>query len=138
MRVFLDANVLFSAAYRDGASIRFFFELAAVGACVLVSSPHAIEEARRNLASKRPERLADLEALLGDLEVCAESSSSRVAWAASMGLPAKDAPILAAAVESRCPVLVTGDRTDFQALFGRRLDGTLVLLPVEALELLIG
>jgi predicted nucleic acid-binding protein len=137
MRVFLDANVLFSAAYRERASIRSFFELAAAGACVLVSSPHAIEEARRNLASKRPERVAALEALLGDIEVCAEPSSARVAWAASMGLPAKDSPILAAAVESRCPVLVTGDRTDFRALLGKRLGGTLVMLPVEALELLI-
>jgi hypothetical protein len=54
-----------------------------------------------------------------------------------MGLPAKDAPILAAAVESRCPVLVTGDRTDFRALFGKRLSGTLVMLPVEALEFLL-
>ena len=137
MRVFLDANVLYSAAYREGASIRAFFALGAAGACVLVSSPHAIEEARRNLASKRPDRLAALEALLGDIEICAEPGSTRVAWAASMGLPAKDAPILAAAVESRCPVLVTGDRTDFRALFGKRLVGTLVMLPVEALELLL-
>ena len=138
MRVFLDANVLFSAAYREGASIRAFFELAEAGACVLVSSSHAIEEARRNLASKRPERLATLEALLGEIEVCGEPSPTRVAWAASTGLPAKDAPILAAAVDSRCTVLVTGDRTDFRALFGRRMSGTLVMLPAEALELLIG
>lgn len=137
MRVFLDANVLFSAAYREGASIRVFFKLAAAGACILVSSPHALEEARRNLTSKRPERLADLEAQLRDIEICAEPSSARVAWAASMGLPAKDAPILAAAVESRCPVLVTGDRTDFGALFGQRPGGTLVMLPAEALELLL-
>lgn len=138
MRVFLDANVLFSAAYREAASIRVFFELAEVGECVLVSSPHAIEEARRNIASKRPDRLADLEALLARIEVCKEPGERRVAWAASLGLPAKDAPILAAAVESRCPILVTGNRTDFHALFGRRLHGTLVLLPTEALELLIG
>ena len=137
MRVFLDANVLFSAAYREAAPIKTFFELASVGTCVLVSSPHAVEEARRNLASKRPERLAEPEALPARVEICPEASALRVAWAASMGLPAKDAPILAAAVESRCPVLVTGDRTDFQALFGRRMEGTLVLLPAEALELLV-
>ena len=113
------------------------FALAAAGGCVLVSSPHAIEEARRNLASKRPERIAALEALLGEIEICAEPGSARVAWAASLGLPAKDAPILAAAVDSRCPILVTGDRTDFRALFGKRMGGTLVMLPAEALELLI-
>ena len=137
MRVFLDANVLFNAAYREGASIQAFFDLAAAGACVLVSSPHAVEEARRNLAAKRPERLAGLDVLLGNIEVCAEPGNARLTWAAAMGLPAKDAPILAAAVEARCPILVTGDRTDFQGLFGRRLDGTLVMLPAEALDLLI-
>jgi predicted nucleic acid-binding protein len=137
MRVFLDANVLVSAAYREGASIRVFFELAAAGACVLVTSPHAIEEARRNLASKRPQRVAELERLLGAIEVCAEPGTARLDWAASVGLPAKDAPILAAAVESGCPVLVTGDRTDFGALFGQRPGGTLLMLPAEALELLV-
>ena len=64
MRVFLDANVLFSAAYRETGSVRAFFALAAVGACTLVSSGHAIEEARRNLAAKHPARLRDLELLL--------------------------------------------------------------------------
>ncbi len=138
MRVFLDANILFSAAYREAGSVRAFFPLAAAGACTLVSSAHAVEEARRNLAVKHPHRLGDLEHLLASVELSPRPSEPLVAWAESLGLPPKDAPILAAAVQARCHVLATGDRTHFGALFGRRMRGTVVMLPAEAIELLIG
>lgn len=137
MRVFLDANVLFSAAYRDTGSVRAFFDLANAGACSLVSSAHAMEEARRNVAAKHPDRAADLERLLGEIETCAEPGAATIAWASAAGLPPKDAPILAAAVEARCQILATGDRTDFSALFGRRMRGTVVMLPADAMELLV-
>jgi uncharacterized protein len=138
VRVFLDANVLFSAAYREKGSVRAFFALAHAGTCSLVSSRHAIEEARRNLALKHPARLDDLEALLRSVEVVPEPRESMLVWAASTGLPPKDIPILAAAVESRCHVLATGDRTDFGALFGRKLRGTVVMLPADVIEVLLG
>lgn len=136
MRVFLDANVLFSAAYRETGSVRAFFQLAAAGACTLVASGYAVEEARRNLAARHPARQDDFARLA--LEICPEPAPRAVALAAREGLPAKDAPILAAALESGCHVLVTGDRGDFGPLFGRRIRGTLVMLPVEAMELLLG
>lgn len=137
MRVFLDANVLFSAAYREAGSVRAFFYLAKAGACSLVSSAHAMEEARRNVAAKYPDRVADLERLLGEIEICPEPVAATIAWASASGLPSKDAPILAAAVEARCQILATGDRTDFGALFGRRMRGTVVMLPADAIELLL-
>lgn len=138
MRVFLDANVLFSAAYRDTGSVRAFFPLAAAGACRLVSSAHAVEEARRNLALKHPDRLKDLDRLLGSVQMSPEPRAATLTWALATGLPPKDAPILAAAVEARCHILATGDRTDFGALLGRRMRGTLVMLPVDAIGLLLG
>lgn len=137
VRVFLDANVVFSAAYRETGSVRVFFALAKAGSCILVSSRHAIEEARRNLVARYPDRVKDLEALLSAVEIAAEPSAALLAWASHMGLPPKDAPILAAAVEARCHMLVTGDRTDFGALFGRRPRGTVVMLPSEAIDLLV-
>lgn len=138
MRVFLDANVRFGAACRDTGSVRAFFELAAAGACRLVSSGHAIEEARRNIAARYAHRLADLERLVGEVEIAPEPRASTLDWAASMGLPPKDAPILAAAVDSRCHVPATGDRSDFGHLIGRRLKGTVVMMPAEAIRVLIG
>jgi predicted nucleic acid-binding protein len=138
VRVFLDANVLFSAAYRETGSVRVFFGLSKAGACSLVSSRHAIEEARRNLIARYPDRVEGLDALVDAVEVAAEPSPASLAWASRLGLPPKDAPILAAAVEARCHILATGDRSHFGTLFGRRLRGTVVMLPAEAIELLVG
>jgi predicted nucleic acid-binding protein len=50
-----------------------------------------------------------------------------------MGLPANDAPILAAATAARVDVLVTGDRTHFGHLFGATVGGVTVLSPGDAL-----
>src|SRR5437764_15004160 len=127
MRIFLDANVLFSAAYREAGSTRILFRLADVGACELISSAYAIEEARRNIARKYPERSVDLESLVVHLVVCAEPAGANVSWAAAQPLPAKDAPILAAAVQAKANILATGDKTDFGHLFGRTLRGTEIL-----------
>jgi uncharacterized protein len=138
MRVFLDANVLFSTAYRETGSVRAFFALAAAGACDLVSSGYAMEEARRNILAKHPEHAGDLESLLSGVTLCNEPAPATIAWAVAQRLPPKDAPILAAAVEARCHLLVTGDRTHIGALFGRRLRGTVVMLPVDAIGLLVG
>lgn len=137
MRVFLDANVLFSAAYRETGSVRAFFQLASAGACILVTSGYAVEEARRNIVLKYPRSLGDLEMLVDAMEICDAPSPETVAWAAAAGLPPKDAPILAAAVEARCHILATGDRRDFGALLGHRMRGTLVMLPTEAIGLLL-
>jgi hypothetical protein len=41
VRVFLDANILFSAAYRDGSQALLLFELAAAGRCQLMTSAFA-------------------------------------------------------------------------------------------------
>jgi predicted nucleic acid-binding protein len=137
MRLFLDANVLFSAAHRDTGSVRIFFRLAEAGACELVSSPYAIDEARRNVACKHPGRLADLEALLAGLSVCREAAPELVAWAAGQRLPAKDAPILAAAVQAGATLLVTGDQKDFGHIYSQTLRGTQVLTPTAAIERII-
>jgi hypothetical protein len=65
-------------------------------------------------------------------------AADTLAWAAAQGLPPKDAPILAAAIDARCHLLVTGDRAHFGRLFGRQLRGTVVALPVDALRIVIG
>ena len=138
MRLFLDANILFSAAHRATGSVRIFFRLAAAGACELVSSSYAIDEARRNIARKYPERVPDLEALAASVVVCAEPTQDNIAWAGAQKLPPKDAPILAAAVQAGADVLVTGDQTDFGHLYRRTLRGTEILSPVAAIERIIG
>ena len=64
-----------------------------------------------------------------------EAGPRLVAWATGLGLPANDAPILAAAVAGGVDALVTGDRRHFDTLFGTRHAGVLVVSPATALEL---
>ena len=137
MRVFLDANVHFSAADMETGSPRALFDVARAGACMLVSSAFALEEARRNLLAKRPGRVAGFERLIQGIVTAPEPSVRTIHWALSLGLPDKDAPILAAAVEARAQLLVTGDVTHFGYLYGKRLRGIVVLPPADALEILM-
>ena len=54
MIVVLDANVLFLAGYSRTSPVHDLLALGRAGACELVASGYAIEEARRNLAAKGP------------------------------------------------------------------------------------
>ncbi|MBK1705877.1 PIN domain-containing protein [Halochromatium glycolicum] len=127
MRLFLDANILFSAAYRDGSPALLLFELAAAGRCRLLTSAFAWDEAQRNIALKCPHRTVVLDALRGQLDDAAVPTAAAIENAARRGLPDKDAPILAAACVAEVDILVTGDRTHFGHLYGQAVEGLQVL-----------
>lgn len=129
-RVFLDANVLFSAAYVQGSGLRQLWQLADTE---LLTSAFALEEAERNLLAYSPEGLARLEQLAGELEVVAEVSQGGH-LPADVDLPDKDRPILAAAIAATCTHLLTGDARHFRALYTRRIEGVLVLTPAQYLR----
>jgi uncharacterized protein len=138
MRVFLDANVLFSACLRTRNRQYAFFELAGAGRCTLLTSTYALEEARRNLARKAPQAEDKPPALTSLLQQTADSPAEEtLLWAEAQGLPAKDAPILATAVGARADLLVTGDRHHFGPLFGRVLRGVRVLSLAEGLAVVL-
>ena len=137
MKLFLDANVLFTAAYAESGVAQGLFALAERGACRLCSSAFALDEARRNLALKAPGRLPALETLLALLQQVPEPPLELLEQSLAAGLPPKDAPILAAAAACGADWLVTGDRRDFGHLFGRKALGVLVLAPREALAALL-
>ncbi len=136
-RIFLDANALFTAAISPDGASRAIFDHARGHDYRVVSSAFPVDEARRNLRAKFPDKQADLEKLLGSAALVPEAPGALVAWAAER-LPAKDAPILAAANAGKATVLVTGDRRHFGDLYRKRTRGVLVLPPREALELLLG
>lgn len=126
MRVFLDADVLFSAAKSDGA-VRALLRLLLEQAHECFVDEYVLAEARRNLRSKGPEAIASLEALAPLLHVetgVADVSGRSVTW-----LPEKDRPVLAAAMRSGCNALVTGDRRHFGSGFGRTFGGVTVYSP---------
>ena len=134
MRVFLDANILFSAAKSNGAVRDLLARLVRAGH-VACADAYVVEEARRNLARKGPAAIEALESLLADVELAPFKSTTLPPRVAAM-LPEKDRPILAAALRLGCDALVTGDRTHFGALYGRKVLGLVVHSPRSVAEAL--
>ena len=125
-RLFLDANVLFSAAYRPGAGLLQLWKLNDV---VLCSSRYAFEEARVNLAGEDQRvRLAGLVASLQWFEAAHRELPRGVV------LPEKDVPIVLAAMAARATHLLTGDVRHFGTYFGRKIEGIAIVLPGEYLK----
>jgi uncharacterized protein len=133
MQVFLDANVLFSASLRERDREYAFFDVARRGRCRLLTSGYVLEEARRNLEKKAPHALGRFGSLVPLVEVVLEPAEALVLWAQDQGLPAKDAPVLAAAVAAKADILTTGDRRHFAPLFGRTLENVRILDLAEGL-----
>src|SRR5262245_23128772 len=125
LRVFLDANVLFSAAYREKAGLLTLWKLSEVQ---LITSAYAAEEARRNLDTEN--RRSRLEALLASLRIVAEATSPTL----PVQLHEKDAPVLRAAMAAGATHLLTGHLRDFGHLMGHRVGGLLVQTPGEFLK----
>ena len=135
MRIFLDANILFSAAKTDGA-VRRLVELLIAARHECWADSYVAEEARRNLEAKAPHSLSSLEALLSRIHVAGAHALANAPEAA-LRLPEKDRPVLAAAVRLGCGALVTGDRTHFGAFYGRKLAGATVYSPRGIAEALL-
>jgi uncharacterized protein len=125
-RVFLDANVLFSAAYREGSALERLWETTNI---TLLSSPYAIEEASRNLEER--DARTRLQTLVASLEIVPDVAGGDLPTGVS--LPEKDLPILLAAIAAEATHLLTGDRAHFGAYFGRRIAGVLIQRPGDFL-----
>ena len=135
MRVFLDANVLFSAAKSDGA-VRALLRLLVDGGHECWADDYIVAEARRNLAAQGADALHVLEALLAHAHIARGLAAGPPAPATDW-LPPRDRPVLAAAIRLCCDVLVTGDRTHFGAGYGRAFDGVTLHSPRTLAEVLL-
>ncbi|MBK5939818.1 hypothetical protein CCR96_11295 [Halochromatium roseum] len=109
MRLFLDANVLFTAAHNPNGKAALVLELANAGLWQPVTSPYALEEARRNLERKYPACLAELDRRVAELRLVVDSGLGDC----PQGLAEKDCPIYLAARSCQADVLLTGDLRDF-------------------------
>jgi len=127
MRIFLDANILFSSAKSDGA-IRQLLHLLRHQGHKLVVDGYVLDEAHRNLSSKFHDGVKALDALAAALET-ANTHAGNLGLLAKLPLPDKDKPVLLAAIAARCQVLVTGDQTHFGPLYGQRISGVVVHSP---------
>jgi hypothetical protein len=88
-----------------------------------------IEEARINLAElDQRERLGRLTRVLHLFDALAGKIPREIS------LPEKDVPIMLAAIEAHATHLLTGDVRHFGRYFGRRIGGTLIMLPAAYLR----
>ena len=134
MRIFLDANILFSAAKSDGA-IRHLLALLHEAGHECWVDGFVVAAARRNLDLKAPEDSAALVELLPRMHV-ANVQPLGSPLDSELPLPPKDRPVLAAAIRLRCKVLITGDRKHFGALYGKVVRGVTIHSPQSIAELL--
>lgn len=126
MRIFLDANVLFSAADDQSATSELLKEAAA--RAELVTSAYLLEEARRNLQIKRPNLLGGLDRVMQSVQLSAGYAN------VSSDLPEKDIPVICGAVGSRCTHIWTGDKQHFGRFFGKTLHGIKIVSAVGLLD----
>jgi predicted nucleic acid-binding protein len=125
-RIFLDANVLFSAAYRPDADLARLGQLEGVE---LMTSAYAAEEAVLNLTEE--DQRVRLAKLLERVRMTTTVSPLPL----DVRLPGKDQPIFQAAILAQATHLLTGDKQHFGPHFGCRLGGVLVLPPAAYFEL---
>jgi predicted nucleic acid-binding protein len=122
-RLFLDANVLFSAAYGSRGLVKLW-EKARNGRCKLMASAYVVEEAVRNLS--RPEQLTRLKDFLTELDIVPECDPG---VPCPVDLPDKDRPVLMAAMQARATHLITGDLERFGSYRRKVIRGVCICTP---------
>jgi len=122
-RIFLDANILFSAAY-GSPGLRQLWESAEKEVCRLFASNYVVEEARRNLTD--PEQMKRLEVYLSKIEIVPDVDPT---IPCPIDLPEKDRPVLLTAISIKADYLLTGDHLHFGRYFGKIVSGVRICSP---------
>lgn len=121
MRVFLDANILFSASLPKSQMRLLLLTLREHS--ILLTNLYAAEEARRNLNNKKSDVLPTFETLLAQCEIVGAIATLPVEIAL------KDTPILGGAIAGSATYLLTGDKQDFGVLWGKTIQGVKIVSP---------
>jgi predicted nucleic acid-binding protein len=109
IRLFLDSNVLFTAAHNPEGKASLVIELAALGNWEVVTSAYCLAEARRNLERKQPAALGRLSEVLGTVRLVPDVAGERC----TLSVPEKDRPVFASAQRCKATHFLTGDRRHF-------------------------
>lgn len=127
-KLFLDANILFSAAYRKQAGLLRLWEMEHTH---LYSSLYAVEEADRNLPDI--EQQQQLKTLLKTIKIIQQEHTS-IILPKNIELRDKDRPILQAAIYTEADYLITGDFRDFGKYFEKTICHVTILPPAAYLK----
>jgi predicted nucleic acid-binding protein len=127
--LFLDANVLISAAWKEGSEIGLIWQMEGVR---LVTSNYVMGEVQRNL--HQTSQIERLRGLMRSVQVVSFAGTIDIPEAAE--LPEKDRPILFGAVQAKADHLVSGDKRHFGQWYGRIIRGVRVTAPSELVAIL--
>lgn len=122
MKVFLDANILFSSSAEKSRVRELVLILQKHGICV--TNSYALNEAKKNIIAKKFGNLQILELLLENIKV-----NNSLILDFNFNIREKDIPILAGAIAQQCTHLLTGDKKDFGFLFGQSISGVKIVSP---------
>ena len=109
IRLFLDSNVLFTAAHNPEGKASLVIELAAESHWEVVTSAYCLSEAQLNLERKYPASLGRLSEILRAVRLVPDVAGERC----ELSLPEKDRPVFAAAQRCKATHFLTGDRQHF-------------------------
>lgn len=114
-KVFLDANVIFSAAYSDTGGSAYIFQLAKKGKLGLYSSRLAVKETERNLREKADaQRVLNFYDLLNEVYIkLIDVNRAKAKEKFSDLVGEKDSSILASAIASEADFFLTLDKKHF-------------------------
>lgn len=131
-RLFLDANVLFTAAHNPDGKAALIISFGAAGILEVCTSAFATEEARRNLAAKYPTALNQLGEILKTAAIVPERADAPF----PPDLIEKDRPIFQAALACKATHLITGDTAHFGSFMRKpaKAFGLAIMTPAEFLE----
>jgi predicted nucleic acid-binding protein len=137
MEVFLDASVLFSAAYSQTGASREIIRLGIQGEIQLVISDLVCNEALANLQNKAPAAVQSLSVFLKLVPFKVVRPSKEDVLAAMKYTEFKDAPVVAAAKCAEANYLISLDRAHLVGVVAvEEGSGLTILLPGEFLRTL--
>jgi predicted nucleic acid-binding protein len=125
--LFLHANVLISAAWREGTEIAKIWQLQEVA---LLTSDYVIQEVLRNL--RNPEQIERLRRLMRTVRLIPIANMKDYPEAAA--LPEKDRAVLLGAIHLKATHLISGDKKHFGPLYGQIVHGVRITPPSEILS----
>lgn len=113
-KVFLDANILFAAAYSSRGGSRKIIRKGIAGELVTIVSSTVLEEAIRNLQQKAPTAVETFMIFVGALNpLIAEEPSTKEVEEVDQYINPEDAVVLAAAIKAESDYFVTLDKKHF-------------------------
>ena len=127
--LFLDANVLVSAAWKANTRMQQFWSLENVE---LITSEYAIAETERSLPAQ--EQLDRFHYFAARLRIIEDGTYEHIRLPDGVSIRQKDVPIVQAAIAAQATHLITGDRHDFGDYFGQTIEGVEIIQPAEYLK----